>query len=64
MEREKKNIDNKNPPRNNNHVSPLEEEGIIGNSMTLQNEVLLVMLPESSGMVDMCNIFYFFHFIY
>jgi hypothetical protein len=41
-------------------VSPLEEEGIIGNSMTLQNEVLLVMLPESSGMVDMCNIFYFF----
>jgi hypothetical protein len=42
--KEKKNIDNKNPPRNNHHVSPLEEEGTTRNSMTLQNEVLLLML--------------------
>jgi hypothetical protein len=63
-EREKKNIDNKNPPRNNHHVSPLEEEGTIRNSMTLQNKVLLLMLPESSGMVDMCNIFYFFFILF
>jgi hypothetical protein len=60
----KKNIDNKNPPRNNHHVSPLEEEGTTRNSMTLQNKVLLLMLPESSGMVDMCNIFYLFFILF
>jgi hypothetical protein len=41
-------------------VLTLEEKGTIGNSMTQQKEVLLLMMPESSGVVGICNIFYFF----